>query len=140
MGCYNTTVVNAPADKVWEALRNFHDMSWAQGVIEQLDVVGDVAANQIGAKRLLNGVFHETLLGINDVDRVIKYSITDGPGPLAKDGMLGYVGAVQVWPVTDADATFVEWTSSWESGSGEIPAFCNPIYQALLAALKKHFA
>ena len=41
MGCYNSIVVNAPVDKVWAAMRDFHDMSWASGVIEKVDPVGD---------------------------------------------------------------------------------------------------
>ena len=33
MGCYNSCVVSAPVDRVWTALRDFHDMSWAPQVI-----------------------------------------------------------------------------------------------------------
>ncbi len=53
---YQSTVVNAPVEKVWERLRNFHEMSWASGVIEKCEPVGELQGNQIGAKRLLNGV------------------------------------------------------------------------------------
>ena len=140
MGCYNSCVVDAPVDKVWAALRNFHDMSWAAGVIESVDAIGDKASDQIGAKRILNGVFHETLLGINDADRCFKYSIDDGPDAVSKDNVRGYIGAVRVWPVTDGDATFVEWSSSWAASGGGVQEFCDPIYRALLGALKNHFS
>ncbi len=79
MGCHNSCVVSAPVDRVWTALRDFHDMSLAPQVITSLEKVGDAAGDQIGAKRLLNGVFHETLRGLNDTDRVVAYSIDDGP-------------------------------------------------------------
>ena len=69
MGCYNSCVVNAPVDRVWTALRDFHDMSWAPQVITSFEKVGDATGDQIGAKRLLNGVFHETLRGLDDTDR-----------------------------------------------------------------------
>jgi len=140
MGCYNTCIVNAPVEHVWAALRNFHDMSWATGVIESLDKIGDCAADQIGARRVLNGVFHETLLGINDVDRAFKYSIDDGPDVLARDQVSGYVGEVRVWPVADEQKTFVEWSSNWTTARGDVKALCDPIYVALLDALKSHFA
>ncbi len=139
MGCYNSTVVNAPIEAVWKTLSNFHDLSWAQGVIESTEKVGDAPANQIGARRILNGVFHETLLALNETDHFFAYSIDDGPEPVSKDCVSGYIGAVRLFPVTDSNDTFVEWSSRWESSQGGVAEFCNPIYTALLDALKKHF-
>jgi hypothetical protein len=52
----------------------------------------------------------------------------------------GYVGKVRVFPVTDSDATFVEWSSSWDTCEGGVAEFCNPIYQELLGDLKRSFA
>ncbi len=140
MGCYNSCVVSAPVDRVWTALRDFHDMSWAPQVITSLEKVGDATGDQIGAKRLLNGVFHETLRGLDDTDRVVTYSIDDGPDAVSKDNVSGYVGVVRVFSVTDGDATFVEWSSSWQDSQGGVKEFCDPIYKALLDALKQHFA
>lgn len=140
MSCYNTCVVNAPVDKVWLALRNFHDMSWAAGVINDLKPLGKRAGDQVGAQRVLNGVFHETLHALDDLNREIRYSIDDGPDVLAKDRVQGYVGHVRVSPVTATNQTFVEWKSSWEDANGDVHAFCTPIYVALLGALVKHYA
>ena len=140
MGCYNSCVVQGPVDKVWSALRNFHDMSWAPGVVEKLDRVGEATGTGIGARRIINGVFHETLLALSDVDRELKYSIDNGPGPVAKEQVTNYVGIVRVFPVTDGNATFVEWSSSWQDSKGGVKEFCDPIYKALLDALQKHFA
>ena len=88
MACYNSTVVPANVDDVWEALRSFHDLGWASGVITQLDVVGDVADGQVGAQRILNDAFHETLRSLDDANREFTYSIDDGPGPVAADAVL----------------------------------------------------
>ena len=140
VGCYNTCVVNAPVDQVWTALRNFHDMSWAPQVITSLDTVGDAGADQPGAKRVLNGVFHETLKTVNDTDRTLTYSIDDGPDAVSKDKVTGYIGQVRIFPVTDTNGSFVEWSSSWENSQGGVAEFCNPIYKALLDSLKAHFA
>ena len=140
MGCYNSTVVAAPAEDVWAALRDFHNMSAFPNVIESVDVVGDVSGTQPGAGRILNGVFHETLISLNDDDRVIRYSIDDGPAAVSKDNVSGYVGEVSLYSVTDDNATFVLWTSSWENSGGGVAEFCNPIYQALLSDLKASFA
>ncbi len=139
MGCYNSIVINAPADKVWEKLGNFHDLSWAAGVIVTCQAIGGVPATQIGAKRLLNNAFHETLVGLDEQAHVVRYSIDDGPDAVSRHNVQGYIGEVRVFPVTEDNSTFVIWTSSWESSAGGVAEFCNPIYQALLAALKRSF-
>ncbi len=140
MGCYNTCVVNASVDRVWATLRNFHDLSWARQVITKLEKVGDVGANQLGAKRVLNDAFHETLKTLDDTERTLTYSIDDGPEAVSKDKVKGYIGKLRVLPVTDSNRTFVEWSSSWQESQGGVEDFCNPIYKALLDGLKEHFA
>ena len=136
---YQTTVVKAPINEVWAALRNFHDMSWATGVVEQCEAVGDKTADQIGAQRVLNGVFHETLVELNDANHVVRYSIDAGPTPVSRDDVTDYIGVIRACPVTDIDATFVEWSSSWEAQDGKAEEFCHNIYVALLSDLKKNF-
>ena len=69
---------------MWQTVRNFHDLSWAVGVIESTEAVGERKGDQLGAQRVLNNAFHETLLTLNEVDHCIQYSIDDGPGPVAK--------------------------------------------------------
>ncbi len=137
--CYNSTVVDSPIGKTWETIRNFHEMNWASPVIEQVDKVGDISGDQPGARRVLNGVFHETLVTLDDEHRRFSYSIDDGPGPVARDAVSNYLGAVELHPVTDTGQTLVVWSSSYDSDASEaVGDFCNPIYQALLAALKSH--
>lgn len=140
MGCYNSCVVNAPVEKVWAALRDFHNLSWAAGVVQSVDRLGSAPGTQTGARRVLNGVFHETLLGLDDEQRTLKYSIDDGPDAVSKDRVTGYIGVVRAFPLTDGNATFVEWSSSWQDSKGGVKEFCDPIYKALLASLQGHFA
>jgi hypothetical protein len=140
MGCYNTCVVTARADEVWAKMRNFHDLSWAEPVISSLEVVGEPGSTTPGAKRVLNGAFHETLLSVDDERRRLTYSIDDGPDAVAKSNVQGYVTAVRVLPVTDSETAFVEWSSTWTESKGGVADFCNPIYRALLDQLKAHFA
>ena len=135
--CYNSTVVNVPREKVWETIKDFHDLSWAEAVITKVDVIGDKGGLEIGAKRFLNDAFHETLVSVNADEFTFSYSIDDGPEPLSKDSVSNYLGVVRLYPVTDSNGTFVEWTSSFESGDDQaVSDFCNPIYSALLGALK----
>ena len=126
--------IAAPADKVWQAIRDFHDVSWAPNVVSSLDVVGDKAGDQKGAGRVLNGVFHETLRMLDDVSKTFTYSIDKGPGPLADGQMKNYVGRVVVEHI--AGGTRVEWTSNWQENDEAIYEFCHPIYLALLDDMK----
>jgi hypothetical protein len=140
MGCYNSTIIEADADKVWATIRNFHETGWAKGVLETTERIGDKTGDEIGAKRLLNGVFHETLQAIDEEAHTFQYSIDDGPEALSKDNVQGYLGTVRVLPVTDTDGTFVEWSSTWAGGGEGTKEFCDPIYHALLDAMKNHFS
>ena len=141
MGCYNSVVIDAPADKVWDVLKNFHDLSWSKNVITKVDVVGDKSSDEIGARRILNDAFHETLRSVNEDGKSFTYSIDDGPAVLSKDVLEGYLGEVSVLPVSADNSSFVLWTSKWASSKdGGVADFCNPIYHALLQDLKLHFS
>jgi hypothetical protein len=135
---YQSIVVNASADKVWEKLRNFHDMSWAPEVVTSVDAVGDKKGDQPGAKRVLNDAFHETLHALDDDNRELTYSIDDGPSPVSADEVSNYEGHVRVRPVTESEeGTFVEWYSHWTGKDEEAAEFCHGIYAGLLGQLKK---
>lgn len=134
---YQSTVVNAPVETVWSALSNFHDMSWAPNVISDLVVVGDGGPRDIGAKRVLNGVFSETLRTLDDDGHTFTYSIDDGPSPVSASEVSNYVGQVAVRPITEGDGgTFVEWSSTWDMNDEAAAEFCHGIYVALLGDLK----
>jgi len=133
--CYQSIIVSAPIEKVWDKVKNFHDMSWAELVITQCDAVGNVGATDVGAKRILNNAFHETLLECNDDEYRVRYSIDDGPSPVSAEEVKNYIGKIQLKPVTLSNETFVEWSSTWESSSEEAREFCHQIYVALLQSL-----
>jgi hypothetical protein len=130
-------VINAGVDKVWKAIRSFHDMSWAPNVISELQIVGDIAGDQVGAMRLLNGAFRETLLNIDNEKHVFSYSIDDGPSPVSKADVANYVGRVHVTEAEGGAGSQVEWTSSWEKNDELAAEFCHGIYVAFLGDMKK---
>ncbi len=133
---HQSVVLKASPDEVWKALRNFHDMSWATP-IEKCEPKGDARPDQPGAKRVLNGAIHETLLGIDDEKRTIHYSIDQGPDPLSQAE--NYRGEVRVSPVTKTGGTFVEWSSRWDGNDGPVCEFCKGVYDGFLDGLTKKF-
>jgi len=132
--CHNKIEIDSPINTVWKTICDFHDMSWAPEVITSLTKVGDKNGNEVGAKRVLNDAFHETLTEVDADAFTFSYSIDDGPGPVSNSVVNNYIGVVKLTE-TD-DGTLVEWSSSYESEKDdEVADFCNPIYSALLSAL-----
>ncbi len=129
---YQSNIINAPIEKVWQAISDFHDMSCAPNVISSCEPVGDKPGTEVGAKRLLNGAFHETLLEANGDNFVLRYSIDDGPEPVAAPAVTNYIGEIKLTPVTMQDATVIEWSSSWDSDEEEAVSFCHNIYVAVM--------
>ncbi len=138
--CYNSVVVKAPVEKVWARICDFHDLSWAVGMDLKVEAVGE-RKTLVGAKRVISGAFHETLVALDEAGRSFSYSIDDGPGPVAKGAVSNYVGTVRLLPVTADGSTFVEWSSRYESpNDAAVGDFCNPIYQSALKGLREHLS
>ena len=132
----NTIDIKAPVSKVWETIRDFHDMSWAPGVITDVKKVGNKIGSEIGAQRILNDAFHETLIKLDSDGHTFSYTIDDGPDAVSNTSVQSYVGTVKLTPA--GDNTQVEWSASFNSErDNDVADFCNPIYRALLSALKE---
>jgi len=136
---YQSIIVNASIDDVWQRIKNFHDFDWASEVISSCEAIGSIGPTEVGAKRILNGVFHETLIRMEPENHLLEYSIDDGPSPVSASEVSNYVGSLQLRPVTLGEATFVEWYSSWDSQSEDAVEFCHGIYVALLQTLAASF-
>ena len=127
--------IDASAEQVWKAIRDFHDLSWAPNVVTSVDKVGDSQGTEPGAGRILNGVFHETLQTVDNDQMTFTYSIDDGPSPVSKEEVSNYIGRVAVEP--SGSGARIEWTSSWEQNDEPVHDFCHGIYVALLNDMKK---
>mgnify|MGYP000444896391 CR=1 FL=1 len=112
MGCQNTIMINVSPEKVWATISNFHDMSWAPEVITSVDVIGTHSGYEVGAKRILNDVFHETLTEVDSDNFTFSYSIDDGPGPVSKEVVSNYIGMVKL--TAKGNGTLVEWKPSFQ--------------------------
>lgn len=137
---HHSAVIASPAESVWRATRDFLDVSWAPGVLEECVAVGERTGDRVGCRRILNGVFHETLLALDDHERTMKYRLDDGPSPVSSREVRDFVATLRVRPVTEADTALVEFSARWESQDDAAADFAGGIYQALLGALQKRFA
>lgn len=137
---FHTIVVDAPPEAVWATIRDFHDLAWT-GAVESVEALGGAAGDRVGAKRLLDGAIHETLLAFDDAARSFEYSLDDGPGPLSKASVTRYVGRLRLVPVTATGGTLVEWTARFESkDDAAVLAMVDPAYRGMLGGLAAHLA
>ena len=135
--CYQTRVIDAPIEKVWESIKDFHDLSWCPNVVTSVEKVGEVDGLEKGAKRILNDAFHETLLDSCDNNHSFSYAITEGISPVSSTEVSNYVGNVKLLPITVSNQTFIEWESSWEANTLEAEEFCHTIYVAMMNDLNE---
>ena len=136
---HQSVLINTSIDEIWNKFSDFHALPWATNVISSVEKVGNIGGDQVGAKRVLNGVFHETLIKVDTDNYRIEYSIDDGPSPVSKHEVSDYIGAIQLSPAEDSEGTLVVWASSWESRSDNAVEFCSGIYVALLNELVSSF-
>jgi len=110
---YVSTVIDAPAARVWERVRDFNGLPrWVPAVRDSRIENGE-PADRVGCVRdfhLQNGDhLREKLLGLSDYDYFCTYSILESPMPLTD-----YVATLRLTPVTDGDRTFAEWTAEFD--------------------------
>jgi hypothetical protein len=101
--------------------------------------VGESNGYCVGARRLLNGVFLDTLIAYNQIEKRIMYSMDEGPSPVSAREIYDYVGNLHLLPVTADNTTFAEWSASWESINTDAIEYMNLVYRSLLSDLAVGF-
>lgn len=139
--CYNSVVVDAPVDRVWLVIRDFHRLDWAGPIVMDVKKVGPLKGTEVGAERVVNGLLHEKLLVLDDNSREVTYRMLDGPGPVAREFVSHYVAILRVRQVTVSNTTFVEAVSTFEAkDEAAVDDLVNPIYSEILEHLARFFA
>ena len=136
--CYQSKIINAPIDKVWKTIRCFHNLEWAPSVITSCQKVGTLKGDEVGAQRVLNEVFEETLVKIDEKDYTFSYSIDEGVSPVSSEDVSAYVGVVTLKEITKTDETLIEWKSSWESKTEDAESFCHTLYVQMMEDLNTY--
>ena len=110
---YTSSVIDAPADRVWAVVRDFNALpNWHPGIRDSR-IEGNHPSDKIGCVRNFNlkdgGNIRERLLALSDYDFSCVYSILESPM-----GVENYVATLRLTPVSDGDRTFVEWTAEFD--------------------------
>lgn len=140
---YASTVINAPADKVWAYLGDFSNLDEWHPVIESCEIEGDDRPDQVGAIRRLTAqggqaVFRERLVAFDDEGRSLTYEIVESPLPVRD-----YRSTIRVASVTDSGRTFVEWWGDFAADDKDVEPmtrfFTKDVYGDGLATLHDRF-
>lgn len=140
---YISSVIDAPAARVWDKVRDFNGLPRWHPRIRDSRIENGEPSDRVGCIRdfhLQNGDrIREKLLGLSDYDFFCTYSILESPMPLT-----GYVATLRLTPVTDGDRTFAEWTAEFdcEDAVAEdlVSGIGTGVFQAGFDALKRQMA
>ena len=133
---YYSTVIDAPADAVWELTRDFNGLpKWHPGIVDsELEQGTDVGC--VRHFTLKGGAkMREKLLALSDADRTVAYSILE-TGMKLKN----YVAVLHVAPVVATNQTFAEWSAVFDvtdpSAEEETAATVYGVFSSGLESLK----
>lgn len=145
---YASTVINAPADKVWVYLRDFSNLDEWLPSIESCEIEDGARPDQVGTVRRLTtqggqAAIRERLLAFDDEGRSYSYQFVESPLPVRD-----YRSTIRVAPVTDpatdTGQAFVEWWGEFAADDKDAEAmtefFTKDVYSAGLAELRGRYA
>lgn len=139
---YVSSVIEAPADKVWEWIRDFNALPRWHPRIRDSRIEDALPSDKVGCIRnfnLQNGDnIREQLLGLSDYDMFCTYAILESPMPIED-----YVATLRLTPVTDGERSFGEWSAEFscdpDNEADLVGGIGGNVFQAGFDALKRHF-
>jgi hypothetical protein len=140
---YTSSVIDAPADAVWQRIRDFNGLPTWHPSIADSRIEQNLPSDRIGCVRNFRtrdgGVIRERLLTLSDYDYECTYSILESPM-----GVENYIATLKLTPVTDGNRTFAEWSAEFDCAAARERELAHSIgqgvFQAGFDALKTHFA
>ena len=107
-----SAVVDAPAADVWSVVRDFNGLpGWLPAAAESR-IEQNARPDQIGCVRNFSlkdgGRIRERLLALSDFDFSMTYAILESPM-----GVEDYISTLRLFPVTDGDRSYVEWSAEF---------------------------
>lgn len=140
---YVSSVIDAPADRVWARIRDFNALPEWHPAIADSRIEDGQPPDRVGCVRHFHtrdgGLIRERLLALSDYDYTCVYSILESPM-----GVSDYVATLKLTPVTDGGRCFAEWSAEFGCPAGREQALRETIGQGVFQggfdALKRHFA
>ena len=139
---YASSVIAAPADRVWAVVRDFNGLPDWHPAIADSRIEDSEPSDKVGCVRNFNlkdgGNIREQLLTLSDFDFTCSYAILESPM-----GVRNYVATLRLMPVTDGNRTFAEWTAEFDCPPERerelVDQIGNGVFQGGFDALKSRF-
>ncbi len=134
-------IIDASADQVWAMLRDFTGAkNWAENMASS-DIEDGRPGTQVGVVRRLvfqsGNEVREQLIALSDDERYFRYAMLSTETLPIRN----YSGRVRVIPVTDCNASLVEWSGRFSIAEGEPEQICDwvrGIYKAGIKAMRTY--
>jgi uncharacterized protein YndB with AHSA1/START domain len=115
---YASTIIKAPVEAVWPVVRDFNSLpKWAPSIAKS-KIEGGLDADVVGCIRSFHthdgGHIRERLLALDDANYSFTYNFEKPAFPIRN-----YIATLRLYPVTNGDMTFAEWTATFDEGPGD---------------------
>ena len=108
-----SSVVDAPAEKVWAVIRRFDAAAEWLPFVKSSPIEDGGDPTRVGCIRVLTQtdgeVFREVLVALSDAERFYSYTFVSSPVPVRN-----HLTMLRVLPITDGNRSYVEWSSRFE--------------------------
>ena len=139
---YRSTVLDAPADRVWRDIRDFNGLANWHPLIVLSRIEKSQPADKVGCVRnfqLKDGArIREKLLSLSDYEYTCTYTILESPMVLSD-----YVATIRLFPVTEGNRCFIEWSAEFDCAQEKVAELAETVgdgvFQTGLDALKKRY-
>jgi hypothetical protein len=140
---YRTSVIAAPAPRVWALVRDFNAMPEWNATIRS-SVIENGPADRIGCRRVLTfddgSVWVHELTQHSDTEMTIGYAIVGTP-PGTKIPMRDYRALIRLETVIDGDQCFIAWKATLETDQeAAVRERAQAVFQAGFDGLKRRFS
>lgn len=139
---YRSSVIPAPAERVWALVRDFNAMQEWNAAIRSSKIENG-PADRIGCRRVLTfddgSTWIHELTHLSDVEMMIGYAIVGIPAA-TKIPMRDYRAVIRCEPVIDGDQCFVAWRATLETDQEQVVRErAQAVFQAGFDGLKRRF-
>ena len=139
---YKSSVIKAPAERVWATIRDFGALPSWHPVIASSQIERGEPGDKVGCIRDMKmqdgGQVREQLLALSDFDYFCTYSILE-----SSMGVENYMATLRLTPITDGNHTFAEWSAEFdcarEAEAELVEGIGNNVFQGGFDSLKRKF-
>lgn len=134
---YASAVIDASVETVWPIIRNFNGLPLWLPFIATSSIEEGRDAAQLGSVRaftMTDGTLvRERLLALDDISHSLAYNFETPAFPVTD-----YLARIHLAPVTQTNATFIEWEATFEERPQDSGIYADRISEDVFAAGLKY--